>query len=690
MAETKLAVCGICSQACLVDATVEDGRISSVMKAEGHAHIKGSLCVKGAAMKQFVHHPDRLTQPMKRVGPKGSKASFVPVGWDEAIGAIAQRLLDTRAESGAKSTVFYAGHPKWFRRVLGELAAVYGSPNYGSESSCCNRAHVMAWELVYGVWPRPDPARCKAFLIWSNNPAYSRDGSLNQIRSIQKRGGKVVVVDPRVTPTAAAADLHLQPYPGTDGALALAIANVLIREGLYDRDFVEKYTVGFDAYRAYAADFPPERAEAICGVPAAKIVEAAHMIAGGGLSIQISSCSIVHCVNGVQNERAVVMLSALTGSFDLPGGNGASPAPKAALDDDHQKLALAPHPEDAISWGAFPIWDKLVNEAQCIRLADVILSERPYRVRNLLSFGLNPQMWPQPQKMLQALEQVEFSVVTDLFWNEACSRADYVLPACTAMERDQVIVGQDNVLFYLPKPLPAGDKLPDVEIMLRLAHALDLHSEMLDLPDFDAYLDYILRTTGVSLSELKTAPEGLAARKTHAGQPHSYERGLKTPSGKVEFVSSLLAEHAGDGFAALPEFRDWRTLAGDRDRYPFLLVSGGRRAQFFHSCTYRVPWLAELEPHPLVFLHPDDIARCGLAAGEAATIRTPLGALRFTVAADIGVKPGVVHIYHDDPGGNVNRLISDSFLDPLSGFPAFRSTLCAVERAAIEKEAEKA
>ena len=685
MAETKLAVCGICSQACLVDATVADGRIQSVMKAQNHPHIKGSLCVKGAAMKQFVHHPDRLTRPMKRIGPKGS-GKYVPVSWEEAIGAISARLLRTREESGAKSTLFFAGHPKWFRRVLGDLAAAYGSPNYGSESSCCNRAHVMAWNLVYGCYPRPDAAACKTYLIWSNNPAYSRDGSLNQLRSIQKRGGKVIVVDPRRTPTAAMADLHLQPYPGTDGALALSIAHVLIRDGLYDRPFVEQYCVGFEEYKTYVADFSPEQTEAICGVPAAEIRRAAHMIAGGGLSIQISSCSIVHCLNGVQNERAVAMLSALTGSFDRPGGNGADETPKAVLDDNHQNLAAPPHPEDAVSCGKYPVWDKLVNEAQCIDLPEMLLTQQPYPLRNVIAFGLNPQMWPRPDKMLDALDAAEFLVVTDLFWNEACRKADYVLPACTAIERDQVVVGKDNQLFYLPSPIPAGDKLPDVEIMLRLAHAMDLHSEMLDLADFDAYLDYILRPTGVRLEELKAAPDGLPARKMRAGQKYSYERGLKTPSGKVEFVSGLLAQYHRPGYDALPRWRDWRSLAGDREKYPFLLVTGARRPQFFHSCTYRVPWLAKLEPHPLAFLHPEDLAKLGIANGGRAFIRTSQGALECTCAADIGVKPGVVHIYHDDPAGSVNLLIPADYRDPISGFPGFRSFLCAVEKSGDAKE----
>ena len=681
MAETKLAVCGLCSQACLIDATVEDGRILRVDKAR-RPHVKSALCVKGAALKQFVHHPDRLTQPMKRVGPKGRRESFVPVDWDEAISAVAERLTRTRAESGAKATVFYAGHPKWFRRALGDLSAAYGSPNYGSESSCCNRAHAMAWNLVYGCNPRPDAARCRTLLIWSQNPAASRDGSLAQIRSVQARGGKVIVVDPRRTPTAAAADIHLQPWPGTDGALALALANVLITEDLYDRDFVARFCSGFSAYRDAAAQFPPEKAAELCSLTPEAIVSVARALAGGGLSILISSCSLVHCVTGVQNERAVAMLSALTGSFGRPGGNGAPTPEKARLDDDHQNLAERPDIADDISGGAWPVWQSLVNEAQCIRLADVILEEKPYRVRNLISFGLNAQMWPQPQRMLKALERVEFSVVTDLFWTDAALHADYVLPACTGIERDQVVLTPDSHLFHIPAPVPPEGKLPDVEIILRLAHAMGLRSEILDLPDFDAWLDYILRPTGVTLRELRDAPDGLPARFKTPGRAAA----VKTPSGTVEFVSSLLArcDDGRGGCFAAPGYTDWREQAGDRDRFPFLLVSGGRRPQLFHSCTYRVPWLSALEPHPAVFLHPSDADRLGLSDGDAATVRTALGSMVFTVMRDTGVKPGVVHIYHDDPAGNVNRLIPGDRLDPISGFPGFRSVLCAVENAVKE------
>ena len=675
----KIGICGLCGGTCPIQAQVEDNTILSVQKLEGHPALAGKLCVRGAALKQYVHHKDRIQHPMKRVGPKGS-GRYEPISWEQAVEEIAQRLNQTREESGAKATVFFGGHPKRYRKVLAELAAAYGSPNFCTESSTCNSAMTMAWKLVCGAQLMPDTANSKTHVIWTANPG-AGNGDFGSVRGVKKKGVRLIVVDPRVTATANAADLHLQLYPGTDGALALSIAHVILREGLEDREYIARYTHGFEAYRDYVAQFPPERGEQLTGVPAEKIIQAARMMAEGKVSLRTSSCAVVHTPNGVQNLRAALMLLALTGSLGQEGGNrNTAGQPKASLDTFHHALAKRPDVED-ISGGCYPVWDELINnEAQCAHLADVLLNDHPYKVRNLIMVGANAQMWPRADRIMEGLKRVEYRVVLELFWNEACEDAELILPACTAPEREHVVIGKDNRLIYVPAMIDPGDKLPDEEILLRLAHKMDLHGPILDQADYSAYLNHIIRNNSVTLDELKENPDGVAARTMKGGRACDCETGFQTPSGKVEFVSGVLAACAHcDGHDPLPRYVDWREKAGLNEEYPFILCTGARKAHFFHSRTYRMDWISGLEPHTLAAISPADAERLGVQDGDTVRLTTPIGSMEYPVDVDHGIKAGVVHVYHDDPRCNINFLLEDCYNDPVSGFPGYRSYVCRLE-----------
>jgi len=679
MTEQKIGICGLCGSNCPIQAQVENNTIRSVQKLEGHPTLAGKLCVRGAALKQYVHHPERILHPMKRVGPKGS-GQYEAISWEQAIDEISQRLKQTAQESEPQSAVFFAGHPKRYRKILSELAAAYGSPNFCTESSTCNSAMVMAWKLVCGEQLQPDNAHCRTHVIWTANPG-AGNGELVTVRGVKKKGARLIVVDPRVTATANAADLHLQPWPGTDGALALSIANVILQEGLEDKEYIETYTHGFEEYKQYVSQFPPERGEQITGVPAEKIIQAARIMAEGKVSLRTSSCAVVHAVNGVQNLRAVLLLLALTGSLGREGGNvNTAGAPKATLDTFHHDLTQRPAVED-ISGGRYPVWDELLrDEAQCARLADVLRNREPYEVRNLIMVGANARMWPRADRLMEALKQVEYRVVLELFWNEACEDAELILPACTSPEREHVLIGKGDNLVYIPTMIDPGDKLPDEEILLRIAHALDLHGPILNQTDYSAYLNHIIRNNSVTLDELKEHPEGVAARTMKTGKSRNCDTGFQTPSGKVEFVSGVLARHAGlEGHDALPVYTDWREKAGLGEEYPFILCTGARKAHLFHSRTYRMDWLSGLEPHTLAAISPADAQKLGVAEGDAVRLTTPMGSMEYTVSIDHGVLDGVVHVYHDDPQQNINFLLDDQYNDPISGFPGYRSYVCRLE-----------
>ena len=259
---------------------------------------------------------------------KGS-GEFERISWDEAYRMIAENLLRIKKEYGPQAAAFYAGYPKWYRPALLRLANAYGSPNYCTESSTCFQSAAMAWRFIYGNdICFPDLMHAQTVFVWSNNLYHSNVGMARPYQSLKARGAKIIAVDPRETVTTQAADIHLKLLPGTDGALALSMAQVIIEEGLYDKEFVEKYVYGFEEYKAYVNQFPPEKAEKITGVDKKLIREAARMYASNGpAGVMFSASPVVHNINGMQNYRAVMCLIALTGNYDIPGGNPSRPGP---------------------------------------------------------------------------------------------------------------------------------------------------------------------------------------------------------------------------------------------------------------------------------------------------------------------------------------------------------------------------
>ena len=400
MSETKIVktTCSTCGPCCEVDAYVKDGKLVCVEGARNTPMQSGGLCAKGVAAVQYVYNKERILYPMKRAGRKG-EGRFERISWDEAYDMIADNLLRVRSEYGAKSAVFYAGYAKWYRPALLRLANAYGSPNFCTESSTCFQAAALAWRSLYGnMICRPDLKNTKTLILWSSNLYHSNTPMSRMFQDLKKRGVKVIDVDPRHTVTAHDADIHLQLIPGTDGALALSMAQVIIEEKLYDREFVEKYVYGFEEYQEYVQEFPPEKAEKITGVPAELIRLAARTYAENGpAGIMFSASPVVHHINGVQNYRAVFSLIALTGNYDIEGGNRTQPGPFSPANEFGRVRRF--DGERAIGQKEFPAWfDLPCDEAQCIRLADYILDEKPYPIKAVFAMGLNHRMWPKPAR----------------------------------------------------------------------------------------------------------------------------------------------------------------------------------------------------------------------------------------------------------------------------------------------------
>lgn len=689
MSEMKVVKtsCSTCGSCCEVDTYVEDGKLVSVEGARNTPMQSGGMCAKGAAAKQYVYNKDRILYPMKRVGKKG-EGKFERISWEEAYEMIAENLLRIRKEFGPESVVFYAGYPKWYRPALLRLANAFGSPNYCTESSTCFQAAALAWRSLYGNGIcGPDMKNAKTLLVWSSNLYHSNTPMSGTYQGLKKRGAKIIVVDPRHSVTAHDADIHLQLIPGTDGALALSMAQVIIEEGLYDKEFVENYVYGFEEYREYVQNFVPEEAEKITGVPAAQVRLAARTYAGNGpASVMFSASPIVHHINGVQNYRAVFSLIAITGNYDVEGGNRTQPGP-SSLANEFGRVRRFDGIE-AIGQKEFPVWfDLSCDEAQCTKLADYILEEKPYPIKAVFAMGLNHRMWPQPEHLQRALEKLDFYVNVELFMSESSNAADLVLPACTSYEREEVHVGKGGRFYLSNRAIePVGEAKNDIEIIIDLLKKMGLKDEALE-NGYEAYMQHILEPSGLTLEELKNHPQGMQGKNLFPPVVKTYESApLHTPSGKVELKSLVLERYReSHGYEGLPVYHDYRAETKiDRNQYPLILSTGNRKPQFFHARVYRMAWLSNIEKATLVEIHPEDGEKYHIKDGATVKVVSPSGEMVGIAAYTIAGKPGVVNIYHGNPKGDANELIGKDYLDPISGFPGYRSYFCRIER--VEEE----
>ena len=681
----KTGICGFCGGKCFVDLYIKDGK---VVKIEGNNTMPGAngrICVKGAAMKQALYNPKRLLYPMKRVGARG-EGKFERISWEEALDTIAEKMLASRKQYGPDAALFYVGHPKWFRYQLTELANGYGTPNMGTESSTCAYAVMLANQTVYGTNVRmtmPDLRRCGVLVAWGanafhSNPVTQGGGLLKTL----ERGVKLIAVDPRCTPTTEKAHIHLRPYPGTDGALALGMARVIITEGLQAQEYIDKYTTGFEAYKEYVMTFTPEKVEELTGVPAADMIEAARLIAREApMSIMITASPLVHNINGVQNVRAITLLSALTGSFGMPGGNMAPGPGRAMLKDTFGTPIRRVREEEDLSHEEFPAWAELnYHEMQVIRLADYI---EKGGIRNILSFGMNHHMWPRVDRLEQAFDKLDFFVSADIYMTDTCKYADILLPVQPSLELDQVeSVGPDTFYYHEHAVEPAGEAWSDMDILAALADRMGItlggDHPIHNNADF---MDHILQPTGLTVADLKAAPNRMLKAK-NVMPPRTSEQiitGVKTPSGKIEFVSSVLECCDKPGHESLPVYHDYREKL-PLDEYPLILSTGSRKPQLFHSRTYRMPWLAGLEEYPLVEVHPEDAKRFGLKEGDLVTLHTPVGSMDFVMTEYAAALRGTVNIYHGAGEKDINYIFDDNYLDPISGFPGFKSYCCRLEK----------
>lgn len=689
--EIKKSVCNVCCSAfyCGQNVYMKDGKILKVEGDDDHPTSKGRLCTKGLATREYIFSDKRIKTPMRRIGGKNSN-QFVEVSWDEAFAIIKNKLNSLKEKHGAETVAFYSGIEKWYQSFLQRLAYSFGSPNYCNASGTCFEAVNIAWHLNAGHLGRADIENAGCYLAFSYNQFYSREPDAVVMEKRRKDGIKCIVIDPRRTPAVDRfADIHLQNYPGTDGAIALGLAQIIIKRGLVDKSYIDQHVHGYDQFASYVSAFTPDVVEKISGVSGKLLNQAVDIIADNmPLAIHESVSPIVHHTNGVQNYRAIMALSAITGCYDKKGGNlpryntfshmGAGFETK-----EHEFIhATEPnHSKPVVGSERFPIFEQVAGYGQSIELARQILNEQPYPIKALIAFGMNYRMFPEDNKMLEALRKLDFYVDVDLFWTDSARNADLVLPACSILERDEFKVVKGGNGYYIKKLIdPLFKSKSDYEIIKGIAEALDVDDDLLR-SSYDECINDMIKNHNIKVDEFKKMGKPMKMPGFVPYEPGSYTSiGYDTPTGKFELWSTILEKY---GYNPLPAYRSSLDDA-DPELYPMILFTGSSIPNAYNSRLNHVVSLKRLRPEPQADINIEDATELGIKYGDIVRVSTSKGSIKLKANPSQMIKKGTISIYHGYKEADVNLLISSNHLDPISGFCGFKSIRCRMD--SIEKE----
>jgi len=708
--KTVRSICQACHCNCGVLVHLEDGKVTGVTGDPDHPMNHGFICVKGRAQPDLLYHPDRLRYPMRRSGGRG-EGKWRRVSWEEALDEIAGRLAEVQGRYGAQSMAVITGTgPRTGNNVARLFCLMLGTPNRISvDNHICFAPSVIAETSTYGQMTTmmevgPDYRNAGCIVVWGGNPLLSHPPRGEEIVQAKRRGAKLIVIDPRRTRLASLADLWLQVRPGTDVALALGMINVIVEEGLYDEEFVNKWCYGFDELRRHVQEFPPEKVAEITWLSAEGIRAAARLYATTGPAVLHHRIGVEHNINSTQTDRALAILIALTGNLDVKGGNLFQQLPEGFVHVCRQFNVDRAIREKRIGGREFPLpAGPEVQEGfvHCALAVEAMLNGNPYPLKALYCTTGNPVVNMQDsRKVWKALQNLDLLVVADFFMQPTAELADFVLPASTWLEKDDM--GDFPNLMYTSY-IAAGQKAveplyecwDDRKILIELSKRITW-TERVPMPwnDVDELNNASVASLGITFRELQD--------KGYIAAPMRYrkytEKGFNTPTGKVELYSTRLKEY---GYDPLPTFHEPPESPVSTpellQEYPLILITGGRDITFFNTEERQIRRLRKQLPDPLIDIHPDTAGEAGIAEGDWIWLETPQvrgERIRLKARLTTDVHPRVVHAPHgwwfpEKPApehgcfeSNVNVVLTgDPPREPVCGSVRTRGTLCRIYRA---------
>jgi len=688
-----------CPDTCAMLVHVKEGRAVRVQGDPGHPVTQGFLCTKVNRYVERTYHADRLTTPLRRVGRKG-EGRFEPATWDEALDDIAAKLNAIRSGPYGPQAILpysYAGtmgliqgsgmDRRFFHRIGASLLA----------RTICSAAGTEGWRHTYGdrMGPTPEEAEhARLIVLWGTNTLTSNPHLWPAVRRARERGARVIAIDPIRTRTAAQCDQHLAIRPGTDAALALGMMHVIFREGLEDRDYLERYSVGWEALRDRAlGEWSTSRAAALTGLAEEQVETLAREYATVAPAFIRLNYGLQRHAGGGMTVRTLSLLPAVTGAWRHLGG-GATLSTSGAFKPNTTALERT----DWIPDGTRTI--NMVQLGDALTRPDAGVGGPP--VQALVVYNSNPgAVAPDLVKVRQGLSREDlFTVVLEHFQTDTADYADWVLPATTQLEHWDVHTSYGHLYVTLNRPAipPVGESLPNSEIFRRLAERMGLDDPALRDGDLEM-IEQALDSPHPALAAitLETLMEkGWARLHVPADfRPYAAPTRLNTPSGRIQILNPALEKL---GLDPLPAFTPPAESAvadpAHAERFPLTLLSPPEH-QFMNSTFVNVPALARAAGEARLLLHPNDAAERGLREGDRVRTWNERGHFFARLVVTEDVRPGVAVSYGvrwarlSEGGHTVNDTTSQRVTD-MGGGAVFYDNAVEVEPAPVTPESELA
>ena len=670
--ETVRVVCAHdCPDMCSLLAHVDGGKVVRIEGDPDQPYTAGFACAKVNRDSELVHSPERLLTPLRRTGPKGG-GRFAPIAWEEALEEITSKWKAIISESGPLALLGYAysAHQgQMNRHIVNGLFYALGASRLQA-GTVCDTCCETAWDLTLGPVGGADPESVvdsDLVIAWGCDLMAVNVHFWAKLEAVRKAGVKVVVIDPRRSRTAVAADWHLPIRVGADAALAVGIVHILVRDRLCDRAYIAAHTLGFDQWeRDVIPRFTPQRVAEITGLSVDDVERLAAMYGAAKRSFIRIGEGMTRLARGGQALRAVATLPAITGAYGRRGG-GALLLTASSMDFNFSFVRKPP---------SGPASARLVNHSL---LGEELLKMKDPPLRGIFIAANNPAVTcPNAGKVRKGLSRENlFTVVHDPFMTDTAKYADIVLPATTYLETEDFYRGYGSYYMqFSPRAVkPQGEAWSNFRLAQALAISMGLQDRVFQMAEREILPEFFRGATGI-VAEVDAADlSGGAPIKVTP--PAAQE--FRTPSGKLEIYSETLARQ---GVSPLPDWQPDPEEVRDSARWPLRLLTAPSYFQP-HTAYSGVGFLRKREGAPFCVMHPDDVAKRGLTQGQKVRLRNDRAAIGLVLKVGDEVQPGVILVPGQRPGsetvdGTVNMLCSDRLSDIGEG-ACYQSTFLEVE-----------